>query len=681
MRSQIDSITISGDTLEEALVAFKQRLEYILLSQETENAVFEELEQEYNFESEYKKSNLKNNSTQKQEVINALVRAFTVNIDDKMSLYRNVIKGKGIDEMYQIPGGIEVSYTGIKKNGFLKVNIDKYIRENTPIGPEALTSYELFPNLSLQTLKNDYYGAASFIEIIPVNNTLDRHTKAFYYVKDGDGLEKIINRFYPDFDYQTGNDRRTVAKAIHVLNETSNHQHGIYFRNPSTDFLEELEEFLKSAADPFLKEQRIFYSSILLSKNKMLRLPTIDYIKALKAENIIESRPEFMDLAIAGARSYQGFVEGFWSGVYNEIKDMVVGLWDLIKGIFTGKLFKSIWDLIKTIIKGEGYEKILKPMLDGIGESWDNFWKKFNSGNPRLRWFLIGEIIGKIVLNIVLAFFTMGATVALVATTKGAALMAKFGRIARIVETAIDNIPKPARKKIKDVLGDKAGDVLTDSDNRNLTKKILEQAKKEAKKEALKKAGRLNKKNKENPEQFSEFVDEPDNIAGKEPPLESVNQRKERLEKKTKIKGDVDYEKERVQAINYGNRKGGGTIEFGDSEMGIEGYFIPENSTDKIPFSLKRLVTETPINVFREIRQNAKKIRKASNKEGTGIKLGTEVNTEINIIVENINKKDLLEFIESSKPNIFPQEGTFKEIVIETVDGLLKFDKNNKLIE
>lgn len=534
MELHIDSINISGETLEEALLSFKQRLENILSSNVNKSETLEKWKQDYKLYDKNSDSNFQKNSITHQEVINNLVRAFTVNINNKMSLYRAVEGNRGIDEMHQIPGGVEVFFTGIKKSGFLKINIDKYLQNSTFIDFNSGTSLNVFPYLSNQVNTNEFYGAASFIEIIPVNNNLDKHTKEFYYVKEGDGLEKIINRFYTDFDYSTGNDRRTIAKAIHILNERSNHKHGIYFRNPSTDFLDELEGFLKATIDPYLKEQRIFYSSILLSKNKILRLPTNNYVKTLKEENVIESRPEFLDLAIAGARSYQGFIEGFYSGIYNEIKDIVVGLWDLIKGIFTGQLFKNIWDLIKTIVKGEGYEKILKPMLDSIGQSWDDFWKKFNSGNPRLRWFLIGEIVGKIILNILLAFLTMGATVALAASTRGAALMAKYGKFAKIVETAIDNIPKPARKKIEDVLGDKAGDVLKDSDNRNLAKQALEKAKKEAKKEALEKANRLDKKKDTDPEQFGEFLDDADNVYGKEPPLESVNQRKDRLHQKKK---------------------------------------------------------------------------------------------------------------------------------------------------
>lgn len=322
----------------------------------------------------------------------------------------------------------------------------------------------------IKTLDGQYgYIEKKHIALVPYDEVLDKYTRTFLLVKPNYTFEiNIANRLYPNYKHKTGDDRRTLAEAFYLLNKQSKHRHGVVLKQRDASTIDKLDIAAKAFADPNFHKARALYDQLQLTSGYIVRIPTNEYINLQKKKGTLSQRSAIENFIIEMARAHQGFYEGFIYGLYSQIKDLVVGLWDLLKGILTGSLFKSIWDFVVKIWEGglEGLKKFLNGITDAIGRNWNTFWKKFNSGNPRLQAYLIGELIAVVVFNIVLAIVTAGATVYLAATTKGAALLAKFPKIAKLVHKAIDAIPKSQRNLIQKVLKDKAGNVLYESNRR-----------------------------------------------------------------------------------------------------------------------------------------------------------------------------------------------------------------------
>jgi hypothetical protein len=150
---------------------------------------------------------------------------------------------------------------------------------------------------------------------------------------------------------------------------------------------------------------------------------------------------------------------------------------------------------------------------------------------------------------------------------------------------------------------------------------------------------------------------------------------------KTTISGTVDHAHEAAQASRFGNLHGGGVVHFGNNTPGIEGYFIKAGTDAKVPFSLKDLSGAGNIkNVFREIKSNAKQIIKHEAKpqgDPMGLPLGTGKDTLIHVNTPQFTADEIINFVNSSKPNIFQPE-VFRQILIDTKSGVVTIDQARK---
>ncbi|RRJ86696.1 hypothetical protein EG240_15870 [Paenimyroides tangerinum] len=155
------------------------------------------------------------------------------------------------------------------------------------------------------------------------------------------------------------------------------------------------------------------------------------------------------------------------------------------------------------------------------------------------------------------------------------------------------------------------------------------------------------------------------------------------------IKGDY-LPHEYNQILKLGEDLGGGTAEFYKAQQGIEGVFTTIKN-EVIPFSLKQVTPSLDTNngvknIFREIKDNASKIREGYAKSDIIIKkyckLGDNPNTIIRIDVTNMDKMDILNYYESIDVSrqalLFGGEGVFKQIRIVDKNGMeIIFDNYN----
>ena len=133
------------------------------------------------------------------------------------------------------------------------------------------------------------------------------------------------------------------------------------------------------------------------------------------------------------------FVYGLLKGVVLEVKDILVGLADLvgvvidlIKSLVSGELIsdlKALWDeFSKLDIKG------------ALGSAWREFSARWNDSNPMDRWAFRGEVVGRVATEVVLTVFTGGVAAVVSGTSKFARLTAAVSKL-----RSVQRLEKAAR--------------------------------------------------------------------------------------------------------------------------------------------------------------------------------------------------------------------------------------------
>ena len=280
----------------------------------------------------------------------------------------------------------------------------------------------------------------------PKPSALDTFTKKLYYVQQGDNLEQLVRQFYPTYNYETGNDRRTIVHAFYILNES----------NPGVRLTGRYDKsFLKDKiADRNFAETRKIYKTIRLYYGHWIRFPNLYYIKKQRALGTVGVRAGWKNSTIAVGRGIQGFIEGVETGFVQAAIDMVVDLWGLIKGIFTGELFRKGYKLVKQFIAlydKEGIKGIWRVVSEFFIGMYKSFKSKWETPNPRQRWKFIGSIVGMILFEVAIAFLTGGAGNVAKWSGRFAKVFRKVPDLGGIVKAGSGKLKKLNRKQGKKI--------------------------------------------------------------------------------------------------------------------------------------------------------------------------------------------------------------------------------------
>ncbi len=137
------------------------------------------------------------------------------------------------------------------------------------------------------------------------------------------------------------------------------------------------------------------------------------------------------------------------------------------------------------------------------------------------------------------------------------------------------------------------------------------------------------------------------------------------------LSGHWDNAHERVQAEGAARYLGGGEIEAFKRQQGIEGYFTPHGSNEKLPVSLKDFSqTESPVNVIRRITHNEGQINGAIS-NGT---LDASVRGNVVLYADapaSFTSAAWADFVRGGALARMPGEegGAFKQLVFKCSDG------------
>lgn len=262
-----------------------------------------------------------------------------------------------------------------------------------------------------------------------------------YHVKSGDRLDDIIlsDPYYAEnFKYETGNDRRTIVMAILLANKSRT---GIYLEQTAHK-----PKIGKMVFDSEFEENRMVYQTIRIKEGHNIELPSVAQIKQWQDEGKIGTRSDMANFMIEVGRSFEGFIEGVGYGFVMGAADLVTGIWDLIESIVTGSIIGDIADLID-MLSEMGAKEIFQLIGEAIlGVSMEDFEKAWNNPNPYKKWHFYGEVVGRIIFEVLIVILTGGGALA--------GKLGKLGKLNKIVDKMEDAkavFNKKLGKKVDDL--------------------------------------------------------------------------------------------------------------------------------------------------------------------------------------------------------------------------------------
>ncbi len=264
------------------------------------------------------------------------------------------------------------------------------------------------------------------------------------YVEKGETITDLL-REIEDVDRDIGYDNKLFANALWLLNKDNP---DVYInQNKYKQSL--INNAAKNAVDPWDAEKRAILQSIEVKQGAQVKVPTKQTIDQMIARGTIEVRPDWVTAGIKTARIIEGLLEGIPIGIYEQAKDTVTGIWDMIKSIFTGEILDQLVDLYNALWE-MSWEDVKKLLLGLLGIDPDEFERIWNSKNITTveRYKFIGEIIGRLIFEILIIVFTGGAALARYSSKIPA--LAKLSRSLQKAKKIIpDNVADKLRKTEK----------------------------------------------------------------------------------------------------------------------------------------------------------------------------------------------------------------------------------------
>lgn len=227
-------------------------------------------------------------------------------------------------------------------------------------------------------------------------------------VSGGEGVDDLL-REIKGLQRDIGYDNRAFAYVLWHMNKGNA---GVYINTKKFD--DSLRDHsIKNAFDPYYAGLRAVYESVEIKSGAVLRVPTKKGIDEMIAAGQVPTRPELMNAAIKGGRIVVGLLIGIPTGIAMAAADMVTGLWDMVKSIFTGEILDQLEELYNAI-SNMTWEDVKVFLLSMVGIDLKKFDELWNGGNVKVqtRYEYIGEIIGRLLFEVILTIVTGGAKVA-----------------------------------------------------------------------------------------------------------------------------------------------------------------------------------------------------------------------------------------------------------------------------
>lgn len=306
-----------------------------------------------------------------------------------------------------------------------------------------------------------YRGSSGYVSEALVWRGLPDPDAVLHYVAEpGLGLQKLVENHeqYKDYDIRTGDDARSIVMAVLVANDQDSRTRGNVYLNQAK--LAEAQdpglwEGIKDRADEYRRVLRPILQSVELRLGTKIWLPGKQYIEALKEQEIIPTRPEWKNVAIAVTKGIGGFLSGLVDGFFSSIIDVFVGIYDLIKTIITQAMnlisgeairqAKEFYDTVKDMSAQELLAQLLEAVTMMVGDFFKDFARRWTADNTYDRWYFRGSVVGYVLAEVLMAIFSGGAVTAVKWLGKlgklGSKLAKILGAVLKKVDAVLDKVP------------------------------------------------------------------------------------------------------------------------------------------------------------------------------------------------------------------------------------------------
>jgi hypothetical protein len=266
-----------------------------------------------------------------------------------------------------------------------------------------------------------YAGRAGYVkEYLILTDLPDAQAVEYYIATPNLKLQWLVqnHKHFEDYDITTGDDARTLAMAVYMANHERG-RGGVYLNQEK---LREAKDpgFWEGAKDEFDEYRRVlrpFFQAVELKLGEKIWLPGPAYVARLKDLNIVPTRQAWKNAAIMFGKAAAGSSRVWSRDFVGSIVDLVVGIWDLIKTVFTtvrdlftGEPFRKgreIYDAVTKYLDSKTPGGVLSDLLNALGtaagEMWTNFLRRWTASNLFDKWNFHGRVIGYLAAEILMA--------------------------------------------------------------------------------------------------------------------------------------------------------------------------------------------------------------------------------------------------------------------------------------
>ncbi len=216
-------------------------------------------------------------------------------------------------------------------------------------------------------------------------------------------------------------DARLIIQAIAFMNDGRS---AIYYKEEEHT-LSWWERMLLNSTE---EEARSIYQNIGIRSEMNIMLPSEALILQMKEAGLVSSgsiKDQFQG-AIDFLHMYGGYqvglLEGLWDGLVGTLQafpDLLQMIWDVVKSLFQGTLVSKLAEIISAIWE----------FIKNLPQTADNWWQEFKQKSPFEQGRAIGNGVGVIAFEVILAIFTAGAVNAIKAAGVGAKIIAASSKI------------------------------------------------------------------------------------------------------------------------------------------------------------------------------------------------------------------------------------------------------------
>ncbi|WP_426564914.1 hypothetical protein ACPPVT_01835 [Angustibacter sp. McL0619] len=259
-------------------------------------------------------------------------------------------------------------------------------------------------------------GRTGYMAVDLVETRLQDPNSKFHRIDADESAFDIIKNHY-DVDFQGFKNLRFYANGLVEVNHAIG-RNGIY--EPSS------QEKMRLAREAWKRTGKFIYLDAATKENRQIVVPSREFADSLDVSSgswvrdIDHKIGGWLEKAAAFIAFPAGLIVGALECVYDTVAGLVEMVWKLIKSVVTGSMLSDLEDLADGLTKLFTDPKTRGAALGALAGWLEDRW---NNPSVVKRWYWRGWIIGYIVAEVLLTFFSGGEALMAKAAEKFGALI------------------------------------------------------------------------------------------------------------------------------------------------------------------------------------------------------------------------------------------------------------------